>query len=56
MVSVDGGPPMEATVTVVPHQRVPTVHFAAFVDTGSGPDGSSARTSPRSEWPSRGFA
>ena len=56
MVSVDGGPPMEATVTVVPHQQVPTMHFAAFVDTGSRPDGSPARTSPRSKWPSRGFA
>ena len=27
-----------------------------FVDTDSGLDGSSARTSPRSEWPSWGFA
>lgn len=30
-VSVDGGPPVEATVTIVAHQQVPTVHFAAEV-------------------------
>jgi hypothetical protein len=30
-VSVDGGPPVEATVTVVPHQQVPTAHFTAEV-------------------------
>lgn len=30
-VSFDGGPPVEATVIVVPHQQVPTAHFAAEI-------------------------
>ena len=34
-VSVDGGPPVEATVTFVAHQQVPTVHFAAEVQAPS---------------------
>ena len=36
-VSFDGGPPVEATVTIVAKQQVPTVHFAAEVQAPGSP-------------------